>query len=271
MSALFFFGSMGFMEPYDFIVAKVQEAGDILLAARDAGFETNTKKGDARDIVTSVDIAVNDFLKKEITTAFPGDSIYSEEGGAATASARLWIIDPIDGSANFSRGIPHFAICAGIMEAGVPVLGVVFNPVTHEMFSFKKGGGAFLNGKPIQVSTIAELKDAQIFLHAGRKPEGWQWGGDSYRKLLEHARKTTNLASSSLDTCFVAAGRAQGNIYGTLSTLDIAPALGILYEAGGVASNSKGEPLTYSEEPQRIYMANNQPMLDQLRTLLESN
>lgn len=259
------------MDAYDFIIAKVREAGDILLAARDAGFETHIKKGDARDIVTSVDIAVNDFLKKEIAAAFPGDSIYSEEGGAATASSRLWIIDPIDGSANFSRGIPHFAICAGLMERGVPVIGIVFNPVTRELFSFKKGGGAFLNGKPIYVSDISELKDAQIFLHAGRKQEVWKWGGESYAKLLEHARKTTNLASSSLDTCFVAAGRAQGNIYGMLSTLDIAPALGILYEAGGVASNAKGEPLVYSQEPQRIYMASNRHMLEQLRNLLEHN
>lgn len=259
------------MDTYEFIVAKAKEAGDILLVARDAGFETNTKKGDARDIVTSVDIAVNDFLKKEITAAFPGDSIYSEEGGAATESARLWIIDPIDGSANFSRGIPHFAICVGVMEGGVPVAGAVFNPVTRELFSFKKGGGAFVNGKSIRVSAITDLKEAQIFLHAGRKPEVWQWGGTSYSKLLEAARKTTNLASSSLDTCFVAAGRAQGNIYGTLSTLDIAPALGILYEAGGVASNDKGEALVYSEEPQRIYMANNQQMLLQLRHLLENN
>jgi myo-inositol-1(or 4)-monophosphatase len=251
---------MGLMDPYDFIIAKVQEAGEILLRAREKGFEISTKGGNPRDLVTSADIEANDFLLAAIQKEFPTHGIHSEEGGnVAEQSGEVWMLDPLDGTSNFSRGIPHFSVCA------------VYNPVTKELFSFTKGGGAFLNGKPIRVSGVTELAKAQIVMSPGsRNPELWDWAAQSYRRLLGNSQKRGMYGSSALDICFVAAGRADAGIYGTLSTFDIAAALGILYEAGGVASNANGEALSYSEEPQRIYMANSPQMLEQIRTLLES-
>lgn len=244
------------MEPYDLIVRTVREAGEVLLSARDEGFETMSKGGDPRDVVTSADSAVNEFIIGKIKEAYPEDAIYSEEGGGSEGGSRKWAIDPIDGSSNFSRGIPHYAICLALLEGGVPVAGAVYNPVTDELFSFKKGGGAFLNGAPIKVSAITELKDASVFLHAGRKPELWDWGGASYTKLLCAAKKTSNYSGSALDACFVAAGRIEANIYGRLTTMDIAAALGILLEAGGRVVNDKGEPIAFSAEPQKVVMSN---------------
>jgi fructose-1,6-bisphosphatase/inositol monophosphatase family enzyme len=157
-----------------------------------------------------------------------------------------------------------------MLKDGVPQVGAVYNPVTREIFSFKKGGGAFLNGKPIRVSAVTELAKAQIVMSPGsRNPELWDWAAQSYRRLLGNSHKRGMYGSSALDICFVAAGRADAGLYGTLSTYDIAAALGILYEAGGVTCNAKGEPLTYSEEAQRIYMANSPMILEQIRTLLE--
>ncbi|MFI5260575.1 MAG: inositol monophosphatase family protein [Candidatus Paceibacteria bacterium] len=244
------------MEPYDFIVAQVRAAGDILLRLREEKFETLEKGGDPRDIVTSVDLTVNDFLIGKIKEAFPGDSIYSEEGGGIAGKERLWTIDPIDGSSNFSRGIPHFAICLAFLKNGTPEAGAVYNPVSGELFSFKRGGGAFLNGKSIQVSAETELKNAFVFLHAGRKPELWSWGGESYTKLLSAAKKTANYGGSALDACFVAAGRIEANIYGRLTTLDIAAAIGILLEAGGRVVDEKGQSVAFSGEPTKVIMTN---------------
>lgn len=244
------------MEPYDFIVTQVRAAGDILIQLREEKFETLEKGGDPRDVVTSVDLAINDFLIGKIKEAFPEDSIYSEEGGGIEGEERLWTIDPIDGSSNFSRGIPHFAICVALLQNGVPEAGAVFNPITNELFSFKKGSGAFLNGKSIHVSTETELKNAFVFLHAGRKPELWSWGGESYTKLLSATKKTGNYGGSALDACFVAAGRIEVNIYGRLTTLDIAAAIGILLEAGGRVVNEKGEMITFSTEPTKVIMTN---------------
>ncbi|MCX6787170.1 MAG: hypothetical protein NTY93_01435 [Candidatus Kaiserbacteria bacterium] len=245
------------MNRYDFIVEQVKAAGKILMQLCEEKFETLGKGGNPRDIVTSVDFAVNDFLTSKIQEAFPEDVIYSEEvDGTVTDVPRLWAIDPIDGSSNFSRGIPHFSICIAFLENGVPEAGAVYNPVTDELFSFQKGGGAFLNGKPIHVSQETHLKDAFVLFHAGRDPELREWGGHLYRQLLEHVKKSSNFAGSALDTCFVAAGRVEANIYGTLTTMDIASAVGILIEAGGRVVNGKGEPITFSTEPQKVLMTN---------------
>jgi len=257
------------MNCYDFIIKTIQDAGELALMCSKEAFMVTAKNNDTRDIVTAVDIAVNDFLVDALKKEFPTYGIYSEEGSSETeAGEYMWAIDPIDGSSNFARHIPHFAICVGLLHKGVPVLGVVYNPVTRELFSFKKGEGAYLNGKRIEVSKITDLKDSSILLHAGRKPELWQWGGESYTKLLEHAKKTTNLGGSALDACFVAAGRVEANIYGRLSTMDIASAFGILYEAGGVAVGVDGKPATLSTEPKKIFMANNQKVANKLVGLL---
>lgn len=259
------------MDPYDFAVQKVAEAGELLLRARDKGFEVSAKGGNARDIITSVDHEANAFIISAIKKEFPTHRIYSEEGqGIEAGGDEQWVIDPIDGSSNFSRGIPHFSVCLGLLKDGAPVAGAVYNPVTKELFSFKKGGGAFLNGKPIRVSAVSELSKAQVVFSPGsRKPELWDWAASSYRKLLEHSQKRGMYGSSALDICFVACGRADAGLYGTLTTLDIAAALGILYEAGGVACNSTGAPLPLSSESQKAYLANTPAMLDQLRSLVE--
>lgn len=257
------------MDRYDFIIEQVRAAGDLLMRLREEKFETIEKGGDPRDVVTSVDFAVNDFLTNKIREAFPEDAIYSEEGEEETSNLpQLWTIDPIDGSSNFSRGIPHFAVCIAFLQDGIPEVGAVYNPVTRELFSFKKDRGSFLNGKSIHVSDEKKLEESFVLLHAGRNPELQKWGGLAYEQLLKHVRKTSNLAGSALDTCFVAAGRVTANVYGTLSVLDIAAAIGILYEAGGLAVDERGEPVRLLSTPQRVIMANSPVIADALRAIL---
>lgn len=260
------------MSPYDFCIRIVVEAGALLLNAREGGLTVATKGGNERDIVTNVDREVNDFLIAEIKKAFPTHRIYSEEGGGQDEGGDdEWTIDPIDGSSNFSRGIPHFAVCLGLLVSGVPTVGAVYNPVTRELFSFEKGKGAFLNGRPIHVSAVDTLAQAQVVFSPGsRKKELWDWAGRAYRLLLEHALKRGMYGSSALDLCFIAAGRADASVYGTLTTLDIAPAIGILIEAGGRAVNSAGEPVALRSEPQKVFMGNSARMAEEVRSLLES-
>lgn len=257
-----------YMNHYDFIIKTVREAGEILLKLRDEGFTATHKGSDPRDIVTSVDTAMNDFIISKIKEMFPEDVVYSEESIDVKDEKNSWAIDPIDGSSNFARGIPHYAVCIAHLADGVPDAGAVYNPVTNELFSFKKGGGAFLNSNPIFVSKVTELKEASVFLHAGRKPELWDWGGASYTKLLASAKKTLNYGGSALDACFVASGRIEANIYGRLSTMDIASAIGILLEAGGRVVNENGEPVSFSTEPQKVVMSNSAEIESTLLGLL---
>ena len=257
------------MDARDFTVDTVVAAGALVLRLREEKFETTQKGGDPKDLVTSIDFEVNDFITQKLKETFPEDAIYSEETvGSFQEAPRLWAIDPIDGSSNFSRGIPHFAICLALLTNGVPEAGAVYNPVTRECFSFKRGSGAFLNGKPIHVSSIEELNDSFVLFHAGRKPEARAWGGRGYEALLGSAKKTSNLAGSALDTCFVAAGRVEANIYGTGTTLDMAAAIGCLTEAGGIIVNEDGETAPLLPTPQRIIVTNNKKIADAVRAIL---
>jgi myo-inositol-1(or 4)-monophosphatase len=258
------------MNTYEFCVNTVKEAGELLLRERTSLF-ISQKGGDLRDMVTNVDIAVSRFITERIVATFPEDGIYSEEDIEKVSSSCVWTIDPIDGSANFARGIPHFSIVLGLLENGVPVCGAIYNPLTDELYSFERDRGAFLNGERIRVSSVNLLSDAHILFHAGRKLEVRDWGGESYRRLLGSVKKTANFSGSALDLCFLAAGRVEGVVYGTLSTKDIAPALGLLYEAGGVAGGPIGEPLPFLSTPQKVYAANNDTLLNALIALLEDN
>lgn len=257
------------MDPYPFILASLKEAGTILMKERASRFAVFHKGGDPKDIVTSVDHAINEFLISRIMESFPNDSIHSEETLEVNKpGTRIWTIDPIDGSSNFSRGIPHYSICLGLLEDGVAIAGGVYNPATNELFSFKKGGGAFLNDSPIQVSTITTLKDCFVLFHAGRRADLQEWGGAGYRTLLASVKKTSNLASTALDTCFVAAGRIEASVYGTMATMDIAPAIGILIEAGGAMADKDGNPVAYTREAQKTYAVNCPEVLEGIRVLV---
>lgn len=256
------------MDYQQFIISTIKKAGEVLLAHYDESYSVSIKGGDPRDIVTEIDLKINDFLTDEIKKKYPGQVIYSEEiGSGIEKSGSLWTLDPIDGTANFARRIPHFAISMGLIENGFPLAGAVFNPITNELFSFEKSRGAFLNQRPIRVSAISDLSSACIFMLTGKKRELRDWGAALYRKLLDRANKTRNFGSSALDVCFVAAGRIEGVIYGQLTTLDVAPAIGILLEAGGKITDEIGRPLRFSSEPSKIVASNGTALHEELLSL----
>lgn len=258
------------MDDYTFVQDVVQRAGAELVRLSELGFSTGIKNEDWKDTVTSVDLEVNNFILDELKRVYPDDGVYSEEGGGTAENERMWVVDPIDGSSNFSRAIPHFAVSVGCVVSGTPIVGAIFNPITRDLFSFEKGKGAYCNGVLARVSSRTDPRDSYALLTAGRKDAVREWGGESYKKLLANFKKTKNLGSSALDICFVGAGRVEAVIYGTLTTKDIAPALGFLYEAGGVACTSTGESVAYTDEAQRVYIANNDTTLTFVRALLES-
>ncbi len=259
------------MDPYTFACNAVEEAGEYLRTKQTEDFTVSIKEGNARNIVTSLDQEINQRLLAKIRETFPTHRIYSEEGeDSKEGTDEQWVLDPIDGSSNFSRGIPHYAISVGLMRGGVPVLGAIYNPVTKELFSFEQGRGAFMNSMPIHVSEVPLLKGAQVIFSPGsRNPELFDWAGISFRRLLEHAKKRGMYGSSALDICFIAAGRADAGVYGTLTTLDIAPAIGLLIEAGGVVLGADGLAISYSDVPQKAYLGNSPQMAEEIRTLLE--
>lgn len=254
------------MSHHDFAVELVRAAGGKLGELRAGAIESLHKGEDEKNVVTSADLAINRLLIERIRAAYPEHRISSEEGGSgAMESEYEWVLDPIDGSANFARSIPHFAVCAALLRGGEAVCAAVYNPVTDELFSFEKGVGAFVNGAPARVSGIARLEEAQVLYVLGHRAALWEWGAATYRSLVEHGKKLKALGSSSLDLCFLGAGRAEVVLYGTLTARDAAGAIGFVREAGGeVYALASGLPAALTEEPQPIFALSNRALLEQL-------
>jgi len=259
---------LSYKDAYDVAVRVVRSAGDM---ARDAfgHVRVEYKESDvAFDIVTEADLSIDAFIRAEIVRVFPEHQIHSEESGSDDGGEYVWTIDPIDGSSNFSRGIPHFAVCLGLLKDGVPVVGAVFNPITNELFSFYEGGGAFSNGAPLAVTKAAVLAGGHVLLTMGSRTQNWDWGFTLQRKLMEADARVRNFGASALDICYLASGKVDAVMYGGVGLRDIVPAVGILRAVGGniyVCETGDIAPLT--KEPQRVVASRTEALANSIRTL----
>lgn len=254
-------------ERYDFIISTIKEAGELLVAEIEKGFEVSSKEGDSRNILTEVDLKVDEFFKNKIKEKYPEEKIYSEEGGDDFGTLPMWSLDPIDGTSNFARAIPHYAVVMAFVENGEAVVGAVFNPITRELFSFEKGRGVFLNGKEIKASEVKGIKDAYVLLHIGRKENLHDWGLRLQKTLLASAKKNANLGSSALDLAFLASGRVDAVVYGTMTTLDIAVAISMVRFAGGEVYDVSGNPVVLSKEPQQVFATSTRELFEEIASI----
>ena len=131
----------------------VRQAGDIVLSAHDVAAQTH-EKSSAADLVTDYDLAVENFLKEHLPPLVPGSIFFGEEETENADPSKGWafIVDPIDGTTNFVRSLQQSAVSAALAKDGVVEYAVVLDPYKNELFSARRGGGAFLNGLPIRVS-----------------------------------------------------------------------------------------------------------------------
>ena len=196
------------------------------------------------DFVTASDIKVEKILIDELQKARPSYSILSEEVGEINNDESFkWIIDPIDGTANFLHGIPHFAISIGLEHEGEIICGIVYDPIKDEMFVAEKGNGAYLNNKKIRVSSRSQLKDCIIFTGGPKKEAknrdlSLKEYNNFSSKVLLPIRK---LGSASLDMAYVAAGRCDGFWQRNLNYWDIAAGIILVKESGGFVTDFLGE------------------------------
>jgi myo-inositol-1(or 4)-monophosphatase len=252
---------------HDAIVTLVREAG-VMLRSSDTDVRVSYKRSDvAFDVVTNVDTAIDSFLRMRLKELFPTHHIYSEEQGGANEGDYVWTIDPIDGSSNFSRGIPHCAIVVGLLVRGVPHVGVVHNPYTNAMFSYCVGEGAFSHGEHIGAPHVrSTLEGSTLLFTIGSRASQWEWGFPLYKKLVESGARVRNFGSSALDFCFAATGRVDAVIYGGVSLFDIAPAVGMIRECGGeVVHVFDGTPAELHRAPQPVVASLNRQLIEEIR------
>ncbi len=207
-----------------------REAGALALRYfHDRASLGTTMKG-AQDFLTVADGAVETLLRRRIAEAFPGDAVLGEEGGGAAAE-RLWIVDPIDGTANFARGEPHWCISIGYMQAGVPEIGAIFMPVTGEFYLARRGHGATRDGAPIRAAATNDMKVATVEI-------GWSTRRplDDYttlvRRTMEAGANAKRAASGALGIAYAADGRTDAYVESHINSWDVAAGLVIAAEAG---------------------------------------
>ena len=232
------------MELLQKMEAVVCRAGQIVLSAREIAAQTKQKTS-AADLVTAYDVQVEAFLKRELLALVPGSAFYGEEEAENADPTQGWVfvVDPIDGTANFVRGFGQSAISVALAREGQVVYAVVLNPFTGERFTAKRGGGAFLNGSPIHVS---DRPLSQGIFAMGTAPYDKALHEKTLaitRRLFDQSCDFRRMGSAALDLCAVACGRAELYFECVLSPWDYAAGWLLVEEAGGSVSTLEGTPL----------------------------
>jgi myo-inositol-1(or 4)-monophosphatase len=184
-----------------------------------------------QDLVSRADRDVESLIRERIARAFPEDTILGEEHGG-TPGESVWCIDPIDGTTNFLRGLPHWAVSIGFVHRNVPELGLIWGPTLGERFVAARGKGATLNGKPIHVSKVAALDQAVVAFGSSRKT-GQAGYLSALGALMSAGIEYRRLGSAAHNLCQVACGRLEGYFEAKLSPWDAAAGLLLVTEAGG--------------------------------------
>lgn len=221
-------------------VAKM--AGEIINSMN--GKADIAEKGQNFNLVTEADTAAEECILGALGEQFPEDTFLGEESAtdADLTASRLWIVDPLDGTTNFAHGIPHYAVSIAFARNGVVQCGVIYNPVSGELFSAERGNGAACNGRPISVSAASELTKAVIatgfYYERGPLMERTL---ESLRLLYKaNIRGMRRMGSAALDLCYVACGRFDAYFEYRLSPWDFAAGMLLVEEAGGVFTDSDG-------------------------------
>ena len=199
-------------------------------------------KGPA-NFVTAADRRAEQTLRAELAKARPGYGFLGEEGGRIEGSdkSHTWIVDPLDGTTNFLHGLPQFAISIGLEREDVMVAGVIYNPISDEMFVAERGKGAFLNDRRIRVSARKQLSESIVAIglpHYGR--DDLEIGLRELGAVQAKVAGLRRFGSAALDLAFVAAGRFDGYWERNLKAWDMAAGIAVVREAGGLVSDLDG-------------------------------
>lgn len=228
----------------DVAIRAAQEAGSFIQEAygkRSRQADTFKEENDILQVVTQDDVEAEKIILSILKQAAPDYAIFSEEAGDNdNTSDYRWIVDPIDGTSNYARGIPFFCVSIALTYKGEPILGVVYQPITDELFVAEKGKGATLNGVKIGVSDLAELDKAFVTIDRGKSKREKDRLVAVLDVLTPHVRSMRMPGSSALQTCYVACGKFDAAVFCGLSFYDIAASAVIAREAGAVMSDFSG-------------------------------
>ena len=238
------------MTELDVAVKAARAAGDAIRAIyKRENLAVKQKAGD-KGPLTEADLAANDLLIAAITSAFPDDGILSEETADTPerlGKRRCWIIDPLDGTREFTMGIPEFCVSVGFVVDEVAVAGVLYNPITDELVAGEVGVGTTLNGAPVRVSTHAALEGARFVVSRSESEKGGFSGYGDGVVLVP-------MGSVAWKFALVAAGRAEATFTPKpRNEWDLCGGVACVVAAGGRASDGSGAPYRFNQrDPLKI-------------------
>ncbi|OGD86785.1 hypothetical protein A2Z23_02370 [Candidatus Curtissbacteria bacterium RBG_16_39_7] len=226
-------------EELEVAIQAAKEAGGILSFS----FGKDHKQTFKADFSPSIkaDLLAEKKILATLQRAFPKHQILSEESGKHGKSDFCWVIDPLDGTSNYLRGIPIFGVSIALLFKGESLLGVIYLPQTNELFWAEKGKGAYLDGKKIEVSKISELKKTVTTLEWGRGENDRKFFGKILAKLLSRAGTTKHLGSSVYNFSMLARGRIDAILDQGSQIWDRAAGLLLVEEAGGKVTDLEGK------------------------------
>ena len=224
------------------MVAAEREAAELVMHAHGIMAEIKTGR---RDVVTDYDRRVQALLIERLSDAVPGASFFCEESGVqnSTGAENVFVIDPIDGTMNFVRGMHNSCISAALMQQGVITAAAVYNPYVDELFTALRGRGAYLNGRTLHTEDASLCETVFCF---GSSPYNQNKTDESFRLAriaFDHSLDLRRFASAELDLCSVGAGKAGLYFELEVSFWDFAAGSLIVEEAGGVCTDINGAPL----------------------------
>lgn len=226
----------------DVASSAAREAGALLMEGF-GGSRSIMSKAD-HSLVTDIDTAAEKLIADMIRSSFPSHRILAEEGSTGSPDgAYTWVIDPLDGTHNFIKGIKLFGVSIGVLAGQEFAAGVIYMPCDDELFVAEKGSGARRNGTPIAVSKCGALANCSLHLDSGLRT-GPEWLGKLYQDLGGRAFNARMLGSSARLFAYLAEGKLDAAVEFDDKVWDYAAGVCILSEAGGVITEISGKALT---------------------------
>jgi myo-inositol-1(or 4)-monophosphatase len=229
----------------DTMISAAREAGEELLRDFAALSTLVIQRKSPSDFFSEADLKAERTVQRLLMTAYPDYGFLGEEGGMTGGDkSHVWMVDPLDGTTNFLRGLPIWAVNIALTIEGVPVAGVTYVPMLNEMFWAEKGKGAFLNGQPIKVADVSQMHEAVLAVgipFAG-KPRQGQFLVEMER-LTPQVAGVRRLGAGAVDLVYVACGRFDAFWEQSVSAWDMAAGAIIVAEAGGTVTDTEGRPL----------------------------
>ncbi len=231
----------------DFIQDVAREAGQMLISHFREDESLLKQRASAKDAATKYDRLSDRLIISRIREAYPSHSFLTEESGGIEGDVDwLWIIDSLDGTGNFANSNPMFAVCIALVHMGHLYLGAVYSPAIDELYFALKGGGSYLNGQKIAVSTVSEPAES-YFLYCEGGSRDRKRTGAALDRVYPGVKDIRKLGSAGLETAWVAAGRVEAYYTTDIDPWDVAAGVLLVEEAGGKVTDFKGNPW----QPQR--------------------